>query len=86
MVTMAVLEIASKLPVSDGHFILNCIHPGLCVTNLAKEAPPDVQKSISDMWEKAGRSAECGSRTLLAGAVADESSHGTYMNDCEPAK
>ncbi|KAF2760061.1 NAD(P)-binding protein [Pseudovirgaria hyperparasitica] len=79
---LSVREIARLLPVARGKVVINLINPGLCVTSLCRNGSPELKEGIRQLWEKCGRSAECGSRTLLAGAVAGEDSHGVYMNDC----
>lgn len=86
MEILAVREIAKQLPVSRGGVIMNTINPGLCETTLSRNAPQAFKDQLKQMWAQAGRTAECGSRTLLAGAVAGEDSHGAYMDDCVPAK
>ncbi|PTB38235.1 hypothetical protein M441DRAFT_82419 [Trichoderma asperellum CBS 433.97] len=83
MEIFAVREIAKLLPIARGGVIINSINPGLCVTNLSRNAPQELKDRLKDMWEKSGRTAECGSRTLLAGAVGGKDSHGSYMDDCQ---
>jgi NAD(P)-dependent dehydrogenase (short-subunit alcohol dehydrogenase family) len=86
MEILAVREIAKLLPVARGGVIVNSINPGLCETNLSRNAPPAFQNRLKEMWAQAGRTAECGSRTLLAGGVAGKDSHGSYMDDCVPSE
>ncbi|KAL7933151.1 hypothetical protein V8C35DRAFT_280985 [Trichoderma chlorosporum] len=85
MEILAVREIAKLLPVARGGVIVNLINPGLCETNLSRNAPEDFKASLRKMLNQFGRSAECGSRTLLAGAVGGKDSHGSYMDDCVPS-
>ncbi|KAL6890805.1 hypothetical protein GGI43DRAFT_425299 [Trichoderma evansii] len=85
MEILAVREIAKLLPVARGGVIINSINPGLCVTNLARNAPQEFKDRLKGMWDQAGRTAECGSRTLLGAAVGGQDSHGSYMDDCVPA-
>ncbi|UKZ68414.1 uncharacterized protein TrAtP1_009451 [Trichoderma atroviride] len=85
MEILAVREIAKLLPVARGGVIINSINPGLCVTNLSRNAPQELKDRLKDMWAQSGRTAECGSRTLLAAAVGGKDSHGSYMDDCVPA-
>ena len=75
-------ELGQLLPVQRGGVIINTINPGLCETTLSRDAPQAFKNQLKQMWEKSGRTAECGSRTLLAGAVAGEETHGCYMSDC----
>ena len=79
-------HLANELPLSKGGVIINVINPGLCETTLSRNAPQQFNDQLKQMRAVAGRTAECGSRTLLGGAVGSEGSHGAYMNDCEPAK
>ncbi|QYS97698.1 Short-chain dehydrogenase/reductase family protein [Trichoderma simmonsii] len=85
MEIFAVREIARLLPVARGGVIINLINPGLCETSLSRNAPEEFKANLNKMLEQCGRTAECGSRTLLAAAVAGEDSHGSYMDDCVPA-
>lgn len=86
MEILAVRELAKLLPVARGGVIINSINPGLCVTNLSRNAPQELKDRLKDMWAQSGRTAECGSRTLLAAGVGGEDSHGSYMDDCVPAE
>ncbi|EED17342.1 short-chain dehydrogenase/reductase family protein, putative [Talaromyces stipitatus ATCC 10500] len=81
----AIRKLASLLPVSKTGVVLNLVNPGLCKTELSRNAPPAFQQQLSEMHARFGRTAEDGSRTLLHGAVAGKESHGVYLNDCEPA-
>ena len=70
------------LPVRRGGVIINTMDPGLCKTTLSRNSPPERKARLKKTLEDVGRSAECGSRTLLAGVVGDEETHGSYMSDC----
>lgn len=83
---LGVKHVAEVLPVARGGVIINSINPGLCETTLSRNAPPEFRAQLAEMWAKSGRTSECGSRTLLAGAVAGDDSHGAYMNNCLPAE
>ncbi|KAL3469615.1 hypothetical protein BJX99DRAFT_241008 [Aspergillus californicus] len=83
MDTFSVRELAKLLPVEKGKVVINAVCPGLCKTELIRHAPPDVKQSIIDLHEQFGRTAEDGSRTLLAGAVLGRESHGRYTSHCE---
>ena len=86
MEVLAVREIARLLPVARGGVIINAINPGLCETELSRNSPEGFKASLRQMLDSFGRTAECGSRTLLAGAVAGKDSHGSYMDDCIPSE
>ncbi|KAL4910128.1 hypothetical protein BDW74DRAFT_48558 [Aspergillus multicolor] len=83
MDTLAVRELAARLPVEQGKVVINAVCPGLCKTELIRNCPPAAKQSIVDQHVLYGRTAEDGSRTLLAGAVLGEDSHGTYTSNCE---
>ncbi|KAL5001253.1 hypothetical protein BDV10DRAFT_13550 [Aspergillus recurvatus] len=83
MDTLAVRELAAQLPVEQGKVIINSVCPGLCKTELVRNCPPAQKQAIVEQHELYGRSAEDGSRTLLAGAVLGKESHGTYTSNCE---
>lgn len=60
--------------------ILNYVNPGLCHSELSREAPffLEVLKFFL------ARSTEVGSRTLVAAAEAGPESHGKYIYNCQP--
>lgn len=62
--------------------IINAVNPAYCVSMLQRNARPWLRFFIGIGQMTVARSTEAGSRTLVAGAVADEKSHGQYMNDC----
>jgi NAD(P)-dependent dehydrogenase (short-subunit alcohol dehydrogenase family) len=80
---MAVLHLATMIPLSHIGVVVNLVCPGLCKTDLSRNAPPAFQESLAAMHEKSGRTAEEGSRTLLHGAVAGRESHGGYLDSCQ---
>jgi NAD(P)-dependent dehydrogenase (short-subunit alcohol dehydrogenase family) len=86
LVIFAVRELANLLPVSESGVVLNSVNPGICKTDLSRNAPAEFRKQLAEMHEKFGRTAEDGSRTLLHGAVAGKDSHGIYLSDCEIAE
>ncbi|TVY55233.1 hypothetical protein LCER1_G005363 [Lachnellula cervina] len=63
--------------------VVNLVDPGLCKTELSKDAPPPLRQHILELQAKGGRTAEVGSRTLLHGAVAGKESHGALLQSCE---
>jgi len=66
----------------DNSVIINCVNPGYCVSELQRHAKPVVYFFVKLGGLFVARSTEKGSRTLFAGAVAGEESHGKYMSDC----
>ncbi|KAK3723676.1 hypothetical protein LTR37_001557 [Vermiconidia calcicola] len=70
---LVVREIAPKL-----HGVtLNMLNPGLCHSELSRDS--GMMLEVIKFF--LARSTEVGSRTLVAGAMAGEESHGTYMSD-----
>lgn len=63
--------------------IVNTVNPGYCVSELQRNATPVLYFFIKLGGLFLARSTEVGSRTLFAGAVAGEESHGMYMNACK---
>ncbi|KAK5199133.1 hypothetical protein LTR96_003497 [Exophiala xenobiotica] len=72
---LVVREIAPKM--ADSGVVLNYLNPGLCHSELAREAG----WGLWIMKLLLARSTEVGSRTLVAAAVAGPGSHGKYMTD-----
>ncbi|KAI9369084.1 hypothetical protein BJX61DRAFT_179356 [Aspergillus egyptiacus] len=83
MDTFCVRELARVLPVQKGKVVINAVCPGLCITDLGRNCPPDLKESIDEQREMYGRTAEDGSRTLLAAVVHGEESHGCFSSSCE---
>jgi NAD(P)-dependent dehydrogenase (short-subunit alcohol dehydrogenase family) len=83
---MAVRHLASLIPVSKTGVVLNLVCPGLCKTDLSRNAPPAFRENLEKKKEKYGRIAEDGSRTLLHGAVAGKESHGCFLDSCRIAE
>lgn len=79
---LGVKHLGALLPLEPNGVVINAVNPGVCVTELSRNASEAFRQQLRGLWAKCGRTAECGSRTLLAGAVAGEDSHGKYMNDC----
>lgn len=63
--------------------IINYVNPGLCYTELARNAGFGFWVMISIMRLLLARSAEVGSRTLLHAAFAGEETHGKFLSACE---
>lgn len=85
ILTLALRHLAKLHPINRG-VILNIVDPGICETTLARNAPQHFKDHLQEMWEKCGRTAETGSRTLLAGVAAGKDSHGGYMEDAKLAE
>jgi len=76
---LVVREIAPKL--NGSGVVLNMLNPGLCHSSLSRNTA-GLQGIIFWLMKAVlARSTEVGSRTLVAGAAADEDSHGEYMHD-----
>ena len=74
-------ELAARNPSSDG-VILSLINPGLCRTELGRDAPLSFKIQLRILWAIMGRTAEEGGRTLLHGGFAGEECHGKYLSEC----
>ncbi|KAF2093001.1 retinol dehydrogenase [Rhizodiscina lignyota] len=75
-----VKQMASMSPLGSKNVIINCVAPGLCDTELARDysgAAVDLAKKILC------RPSEVGARTLVYGASAGPESHGQYVPDCK---
>ncbi|CAG9973288.1 unnamed protein product [Clonostachys byssicola] len=79
----AARELAFRKPVDHSRVIINIVNPGLCKTNLLRDASAMLRFNLSIAKLIAGRSSEEGSRTLLHGVAAGEESHGKYLSECE---
>ena len=81
---MALRHLATNLlPVAKTGVVLNLVCPGLCITELGRNAPSQLTDQLKQMHSQYGRTAEDGSRTLLHGAVAGKESHGLLLHSCE---
>jgi NAD(P)-dependent dehydrogenase (short-subunit alcohol dehydrogenase family) len=83
---MGARQLAQRLPVSTTGVVINTVAPGLCMTNLARNGPPEFQNEMAKRVEMYGRTAEQGSRTLLHAAFAGRESHGRYLDSCQIAE
>jgi NAD(P)-dependent dehydrogenase (short-subunit alcohol dehydrogenase family) len=86
MEIFAVRYLATLIPPSRTGVVVNVLSPGLCKTELSRNAPAAFRSHLADQHEKFGRTAEDGSRTLLHAAVAGKESHGAYLSSCEIAE
>ncbi|KAI8662984.1 hypothetical protein NCS56_01103300 [Fusarium sp. Ph1] len=79
----ATLHLASLFPLSETGVVINALNPGLCKTELNRNARGFLKYQILMLRLFLGRTPEQGSRTLLHAAVAGAESHGKYVSDCE---
>lgn len=76
----AIRAIAEKRPASVFPVTVNCVNPGLCHSELARDYP------TFGFWLMKlllARSTEVGSRTLVHAGAQGADSHGQYLSDCE---
>jgi NAD(P)-dependent dehydrogenase (short-subunit alcohol dehydrogenase family) len=83
MDTLITRELASLLPVEKGKVVINASCPGLCITELDRNLTGTFKEELGKLREASGRTAEEGSRTLLAGVALGKESHGRYMTNCK---
>lgn len=76
-------QLASLHSATDSEAIINLVNPGLCKTELARNAPFVLSVVIFVMRLLLGRTAEEGSRNLLYAAVAGSASDGKYVSACQ---
>ncbi|KAK3940399.1 putative short-chain dehydrogenase reductase protein [Diplogelasinospora grovesii] len=77
LVVLAARELAQRMDATkDGNVILNMVDPGLCKSQLFREARFPVSWILGVMLPLVGRTAEMGCRALVAAASADASTHG----------
>jgi NAD(P)-dependent dehydrogenase (short-subunit alcohol dehydrogenase family) len=82
MEILAVRHLAPLIPVSRTGVVLNLVCPGLCSTQLDRNAMPAFREDLAKQRAAYGRTAEDGSRTLLHAAMAGIHSHGELCGDC----
>ncbi|CAK7236194.1 hypothetical protein SBRCBS47491_009553 [Sporothrix bragantina] len=80
----AVRQLALLLPVATtaGGVVINAVSPGLCYTDLDRNASRPAKVVLAIMRKLLARTAEAGSRTLLQAAFAGPDSHGAYCSEC----
>jgi hypothetical protein len=66
---------------AKGHVCINAVDPGLCSTWLFRRVYFPVNVLLAAVLAVVARSAEMGSRTLMAGVFA-EGTHGGFMAHC----
>ncbi|GKT40779.1 short chain dehydrogenase atnD [Colletotrichum spaethianum] len=69
-----------------GRVQVTTLNPGLCATALFRNIPFPLTIIVKVGLKLLARSAEVGSRCLLAAAFAGEEAHGRYMSDCVVTK
>ncbi|KAI9168030.1 Short chain dehydrogenase FGM9 [Paramyrothecium foliicola] len=79
----AIRELASRRTTFEAGVILNIVDPGLCNTQLMRNATISMRISGFFFRLLLGRTAEMGSRSLLAGVAASDGSHGRILLNCE---
>ncbi|KAM0343302.1 hypothetical protein ACHAPU_008754 [Fusarium lateritium] len=62
-----------------GRVLVNAVHPGFCGTQLFRNTPFPFNLVFDGLLAILGRTAEMGSRALLAGAFAGDGLHGKIM-------
>ena len=83
---MIVRELGAAITASEKadkpFVIVTTVNPAYCGSKLQRNAVPVLYFLIKLGGLFVARTTEVGSRTLFAGAVAAEGSHGKYMSDC----
>lgn len=78
-----VRELAKRITESEKpKIIVNCTTPGACQTDIRRNLIGLKRIYMGLLTMIIGRTAETGSRTLVAGIVAGSETHGQYMADC----
>jgi hypothetical protein len=75
-------ELADRLPFHENHVVINYLNPGLCTTDLVREASLTLKIQIAIMRFFIARTAEMGSRVELYASAAGENSHGKFISEC----
>lgn len=79
----AVRSIAEEHPASTCPVTINLVSPGLCHSELAREAA-GLQKVAFNVFKAVlARTTEEGSRTLVNAGIQGPTSHGQYLEDCK---
>jgi NAD(P)-dependent dehydrogenase (short-subunit alcohol dehydrogenase family) len=82
----AVRSIAKEHPADRYPVTINLPSPGLCHSNLSREAKGMQKVAFTVMKTLLARSTEKGSRTLVDAGVQGPDSHGHYLEDCKVAE
>ncbi|KAI1501120.1 short-chain dehydrogenase [Biscogniauxia marginata] len=77
-------ELAWEIAISSKpQVVVNTVDPGLCRSQLFRDATFPLSWIIELTMLLTARTAEVGSRNLVTAALADESSRGGYIQDCQ---
>ncbi|ERF75970.1 hypothetical protein EPUS_01336 [Endocarpon pusillum Z07020] len=79
---LATRELAQKTR-QETQVVINSVAPGLCHSNLCRNARGEAAKAIEDRKAKYARTTEEGSRTLVHAVTVGWEANGRYLNDCE---
>jgi NAD(P)-dependent dehydrogenase (short-subunit alcohol dehydrogenase family) len=82
----AVRSIAKHHPAHTYPVTINLVSPGLCHSDLSREAKGVQRVVFAVMKALLARSTEVGSRTLVDAGVQGPESHGQYLEDCKIAE
>jgi retinol dehydrogenase-12 len=81
-----VRELAEKMQ-SGRHatqpVIINTLHPGVCKSSILRDLDGLRAGVTKVLMALVARTAEMGSRTLVAAAQAGDDTHGQYLRDCQ---
>lgn len=78
-----VREFAAAFPVERTGVVVNMVAPGLCSTGLGHDARTWTRIWVAAVRILLARTAEQGSRTILHGIVAGNTSHGKLLSGCQ---
>lgn len=79
----AVRQLSSLLPTSDFGVVINCVNPGLCYSELARNVGTLPKMGMVVIQQLLARTAEEGSRNIVQAAFAGPTSHGAYCSECQ---
>ena len=82
MQVFAVREIANRTVHAKPFVTINTVNPGLCYTDLTRNATGFTYYIMIIMRVLLAWSAEKGARTLVHGTVAGKESHGVFISGC----
>ncbi|KAM4056025.1 short chain dehydrogenase [Hirsutella rhossiliensis] len=84
MQLMAMRKLAQAADASGkGRVVVNSLDPGFCRTQLFRRIPFPFNWAMGPAFAVFGRSAEVGSRTLMAAAFSNDETHGRWMANCK---
>jgi NAD(P)-dependent dehydrogenase (short-subunit alcohol dehydrogenase family) len=81
-----VRAIAEEHPASSYPVTINLVSPGLCHSELSREAEGIQKVAFTVMKTALARPTEKGSRTLVHAGIQGPESHGQYLEDCHIAQ